>query len=235
MKYNRIAIVMAMQEEAMPLINYFDLKKDAFYNPIEVFTNQNKSIILSLNGRSLEHDVDNIGSQAASINTFVVIDKYQPDLIINCGTSGGFSEKNAEIGDVFIADDKVCYHDRRIPIPGGYKPYGIGNYPVINSDILAKKFNLKQGVISTGDAFDFTETDLRMMKENNAVVKEMEAAAIAWVCSLYKVDFTAIKAITDFVDRPETTSELFLKNLAMASANLKDKVVNIINYLLIDQ
>jgi 5'-methylthioadenosine/S-adenosylhomocysteine nucleosidase len=220
MKYKRIAIVMAMHEEAVPLIEYFSLKKDAIYNPIEVYSNKNKSIILSLNGKSIEHGVDNIGSQAAAINAFVIIDKYKPDLIINCGTSGGFSEKKANIGDVYIAKDKVCYHDRRIPIPGGYEPYGVGNYTVINSDNIAKMFDIKQGVISTGDAFDFTETDLKMMNENNAVVKEMEAAAIAWVCSLYKVDFTAIKAITDFVDKPETTSELFLKNLALASTNL---------------
>jgi len=233
MKYKKIALVMAMHEEAVPLIEYFGLKKEAFYNPIEIYTNNIKSIILSLNGKSIEHGVDNIGSQAASINAFVVIDKYKPDLVINCGTSGGFSAKNIEIGDVFIAKDKVCYHDRRIPIPGGYEPYGVGNYPVIDSKFLAKKFKLKQGIISTGDAFDFTKMDLKMMQKNNASVKEMEAAAIAWVCSLNQIDFTAIKAITDFVDEPETTSDLFLKNLQLASKNLKEKVVQIVEYLLV--
>ena len=68
------------------------------------------------------------------------------------------------------------------------------------------------------------------MKQNNVEVKEMEAAAIAWICSLYNVDFTAIKAITDFVDVPETTSDDFLSNLEIASKNLKEKVIDIIDY-----
>lgn len=230
MKYNRIALLFAMYDEALPLINYFDLKKIEVINPIEVYSNSDKSLIISLNGKSKEHGVDNIGSQAAAINAFVIINNFQPELIINCGTAGGFSKKNANIGDVFIADKKVCYHDRRIPIPGGYEEYGLGNYKVINSDLISQKFNLKQGVISTGDSFDISEADKRIMQQNNVEVKEMEAAAIAWVCSLYNVDFTAIKAITDFVDLPEKTSKDFLSNLEIASNKLKEKVIEVIGY-----
>ena len=231
MKYKTIALIFAMYDEALPLIEYFDLKRINVITPIEVYSNSDKSLIISLNGKSKEHGVDNIGSQAASINAFVVINNYKPDLIINCGTAGGFSKKNAKIGDVFIADKKVCFHDRRIPIPGGYEEYGLGNYKVIDSDLISQKFNLKQGIISTGDAFDISEADSRIMLQNNVEVKEMEAAAIAWVCSLYNVNFTAIKAITDFVDVPESTSDYFLSNLEIASNNLKEKVIEIIDYL----
>lgn len=233
MRYKKIALLMAMHEEAEPLIEFFNLKKDAYYNPIEVYSNTDKSLILSLNGHSKEHNIDNIGSQAASINAFVVINNYKPDLIINCGTAGGFSEKNAKIGDVFIATDMVCYHDRKISISKDFAEYGSGNYKVIDSDLIARKFNLKQGIISTGDSFDITDNDLLTMKQNNTAVKEMEAAAIAWVCLIHNTDFTAIKAITDFVDKPETTSELFLKNLSIASISLKEKIVGIVEYLLI--
>jgi len=231
MKYNTIAIVMAMEEEALPLIEHYALKKIQFHNPVTVYGNNDLSLILSLNGKSIEYKIDNIGSQAAAINTHIVIEKYDPDLIINCGTAGAFKSKNTKIGDVFIADKCVCYHDRRISLPGGYEEYGYGNYRVINSDIIAEKFDLKQGIISTGDAFDAGIEDLNIMKKNNVDVKEMEAAAIAWVCQLNNVDFTALKVITDFVDEPHKTGDDFLTNLNLASKKLKDKTIELVDYL----
>ena len=50
--------------------------------------------------------------------------------------------------------------------------------------------------------------------ETHAVAKEMEAAAVAWVCQRMGVAFTALKVITDLVDEPETTSGQFYRNLA---------------------
>ena len=40
-------------------------------------------------------------------------------------------------------------------------------------------------VVSTGDSLDHTATDLEIMRSEGAQVKEMEAAAIAWVCMHY--------------------------------------------------
>jgi len=236
MKYDKIALVMAMREEAMPIIEYFGLKKiDSGsmlkLQPLDIYSNEDESLILSLNGKSKEYGVDNIGSQAATLNSYIVISNFHPDLVINCGTSGGFASKNTNIGDVFIAKDKVIYHNRRISIPGGYTEYGIGSFPVMDSNKLAEIFDLKQGLISTGDAFDLSDADMATMTKNDVDIKEMEAAAVAWVCMLYNTDFTAIKSVTDFVDLPETTSELFLHNMELASNNLKTKIVDIVRYL----
>jgi len=222
---------MAMEDEAMPLIDYYALKKIGFHNPVTVYGNDDVSLILSLNGKSLEYKVDNVGSQAAALNAHIVIEKYRPDLIINCGTAGGFKYKNAKIGDVYIANKFVRYHDRRISLPGGFQEYGYGNYKVINSDILSKKFALKQGIISTGDAFDVSNDELTVMKNDNIDVKEMEAAAIAWVCQLNNVDFTAVKTITDYVDEPLKTGEDFLANLNFASKKLKEKMISLIDFI----
>jgi len=234
MQYKRIAILMAMEQEALPIIEYYKLKKTAFFNPVVIYSNKDESIVLSLNGKSTEFGIDNIGSQAGTLNAYITIQNYSPDIIVNCGTAGGFSNKDTEIGDVFISNSRIIYHDRRISLPGGYTEYGIGFYKTINSDFIAKKLQLKQGLISTGDAFDLNEYDLKVMQENNVDVKEMEAAGIAWVCQLYNIDFTALKAITDFVDKPHKTGEDFLKNLNYASKRLKNKAVELIDYLSTD-
>ncbi len=231
-KHKRIALLMAMQGEANPLIAHYKLTKIAIHNPIVVYANANKSLLLLLNGKDPKHQVDNIGTQAATLNAFVAINNYQPDLILNCGTAGGFASKGATIGDVYIAKEKVCFHDRRIDLPNGFQDYATGNYPVLDSTFLATKFELKQGVISSSDALDFTATDMQLMQNNNTSVKEMEAAAIAWVCSIYKQPFTALKAITDIVDGKHPTATEFLANFKQASEALKEKVVLVVDELL---
>ena len=230
-KYQRIALLMAMEGEAKPLIAHYDLKKIAFHNPIVVYANTDKSLLLLLNGKDNTHHVDNIGTQAATLNAFVAITHYQPDLIINCGTAGGFASKGARIADVYIAGQKVCFHDRRIDLPGGFPAYALGSYPVIASDYLATQFGLKQGIISSSDALDYTPRDMEIMQANNVSVKEMEAAAIAWVCQQYKQDFTAIKAITDIVDGKHATADEFLSNFQQASEALKMKIVAVVEAL----
>lgn len=46
----KIALIMAMQGEALPLINHFDLKQIAIHKPSIVYANNDRSLILSLNG-----------------------------------------------------------------------------------------------------------------------------------------------------------------------------------------
>ncbi len=43
-----------------------------------------------------------------------------------------------------------------------------------------------------------------MMKQNEASVKDMEAAAIAWVCSLSNTPMFCVKVCSDIVDRDES-------------------------------
>ena len=52
-------------------------------------------------------------------------------------------------------------------------------------------------------------------------MKEMEAAAVAWIGSLHDVPVGAVKAITDLVDSPVATAEQFSANLATAADALQ--------------
>ena len=64
-------------------------------------------------------------------------------------------------------------------------------------------------------------------------MKEMEAAAIAWVCKQLDVPFLALKAITDVVDDPGTehTEAQFYSNLKVASARLQEKLTAVLERL----
>ena len=67
-------------------------------------------------GKDSRFGVDNVGTPAASLTTYLAAQAFQPDLAISLGTAGGFKAKGAAIGSVFIGTATVN-HDRRIPLP----------------------------------------------------------------------------------------------------------------------
>jgi nucleoside phosphorylase len=96
---------------------------------------------------------------------------------------------------------------------------------------IAKTLGLKLGIVTTGNSLDCTEKDLEIIRSYNGVVKDMEAAAIAWIAKQYNIPFLAIKAITDLVDGEKTTEEEFLQNLESASKILSKQTIRVLELL----
>ncbi len=228
-------MVMAMAAEANPIIDRLKLSAQGEVYPklpMQLYSGKlgNSSIHLILSGKCKRYGVDHIGIQAAILNTHLAIDFLVPDLIINPGTAGGFIKDNASIGDVYLGHPHVCFHDRRIDLPG-FKEYGIGYYPCYNSDNIAKVLGLKTGVISSGNSLDYTPKDLETMQSHNGIIKDMEAASVAWVSQLHGIPFIAIKAITDLIDGDLPTEEEFLNNLQKSSEILSEKTYQLLIHL----
>jgi 5'-methylthioadenosine/S-adenosylhomocysteine nucleosidase len=232
----RIALLMAMEAEASPLIQALGLKpalKPADRRlPFLYYEGSFRGLelTLALNGKDARRGVDNIGTEPAALNAYVLCRDYSPNLIVNAGTAGGFQKHGAQIGDIYLSSDSFRYHDHRIPIPG-FEEYGIGSYPTLDVSDLAAKLGYKTGVVSTGNALDYTDSCIAIMNSNNARVKEMEATAVAWVCDTMKVPFFAVKSITDIVDGEHPSAEEFLRNLALASESLAQSVPRILEAL----
>lgn len=138
--------------------------------------------------------------------------------------------KGACIGDPFIGTS-FKNHDRRIAIPG-FTEYGIGECKSHPCPNMIKHFNFKSGVVSTSNSLDYHETDMKLMIENDASIKEMEAASIAWVASLNNTPFMAIKVVTDIVDGDRPSHEEFLENLSTAAHSLQETVPKILDYII---
>ncbi|KAB2600712.1 COBRA-like protein 1 [Pyrus ussuriensis x Pyrus communis] len=180
-------------------------------------------------GKDSSLGVDCVGTVSASLVTYASIQALQPDLIINAGTAGGFKAKGACIGDVYLACD-VAYHDRRIPIPV-FDLYGVGLRQACASPNLQKELNLKVGKLSTGNSLDMSPQDEASIIANDATIKDMEGAAVAYVADLLKVPIIFVKAVTDIVDGEKPTAEEFLKNLAAVTAALEEKVTQVIDFI----
>uniref|UniRef100_A0A7S0LH18 Nucleoside phosphorylase domain-containing protein n=1 Tax=Coccolithus braarudii TaxID=221442 RepID=A0A7S0LH18_9EUKA len=178
-------------------------------------------------GSDLRFGVNNVATTAAAVATYAALVAFpNTDLVFSIGTAGGFAQRGAAIADVFLSS-KCVFHSRRIPDShGGHlEEYGFGHFRSPALSGLAAAAELKTGVVSTSDSLDCSEVDLQLMMAEGAVVKEMEAAAVAWVAEQLQVPFVALKAITDLVDGGEATRHEFESNLRLAASVLEEKMV----------
>lgn len=230
-----LSLIFAMQGEGQALVEKFCLEQsDSGQGKEFGFLNYQGTVgelnlHISFNGKDPRHAVDNIGTEISSLNTYLVIEQYRPDLLINAGTAGGFAEHGAQIGDLYISKDRIVFHDRRIQLDGFYE-YGIGSYPVFELKKIPQILNLKSGVISSGSSLDYTAEDARYFAQSKAIVKDMEAAAIARIAEVKSCPFTAIKSITDYADHPDN-HRVFTSNYGLACARLCESLEQLIIYL----
>ena len=232
----RILVQMAMRVEAEVLIERLRLERvhNAFGAELPFEAHAGKvegtDVAVVTPGVDARFGVDNIGPHAATLLAHCGIEWHRPDLVINAGTAGGFATHGAEVGDVYLGVPPVVFHDRRIPI-AGFDGYGVGSYPCVDGTELARELGLKLGMVSTGSSIDMLDEDSAAMGASGSRVKEMESAAIAWVCWLRGVDLLLVKSITDLVDGHHPVEREFVANLALASERLADALELVVRRL----
>ena len=231
----KICFLFAMHAEAQPLIDKFGLEKvDDFFAPLPPVlykgAHNGKEILVVLNGQ--QNGLDLVGCEPATLTTQLLISRLNPDLLINAGTCGAFKTNGSAIGDVYLSHDTINFHDRRIGDNGGWYEMGVGFYPCFDATQMAHDLGFKLGHCTTGSSLDMAAEDLAMIQKNKGELKDMEAAAVAWVASLYKTPLLCVKSVTDLCDGGRATEEEFRENLAMAALRLREACFKILDYLL---
>lgn len=230
----KICYVVAMQAEAQPFIDHYGVVevKDFFAPlPCKLYQANMDGMELSivLNGR--QHGSDLIGCEAASVATLSAIQKLHPDIVVNSGTCGGFKSDGADIADVFIGN-KAMFHDRRVPGDNEWDTQALGNYPVFEGSAdLAAALGFRMGKVTTGSSLDMQPCDLEIIKNNGGQLKDMEGAAVAFVCSILNVPVLFVKSVTDLCDSGAETFEEFSRNLSAACESLRKANIKVIEYL----
>ena len=128
--------------------------------------------------------------------------------------------------------DGVMFHDRRVPGDNEWDTQGLGNYKVWEGSWrIAEALGLPMGKVTTGSSFDLSPEEDALIDANGGRLKEMEGAAVAFVCSLYKVPVMLVKAVTNLRDAEEDDIDSFQENLKRASRSLRETLVDVINTL----
>ena len=231
----KICYIVAMEAEARPFIEAYNIQLvPGFFDPLpsqfyEAEINGNKLYVV-LNGR--QHGMDLVGCEPACVATQVAIQRLHPDLVVSSGTCGGFKSKGAQIADVYIGNGAI-FHDRRVSGDDRWGVQGLGNYPVWEGSAdLAGKLGLKMGKVTTGSSLDMQPIDRDIILEHGGELKDMEGAAVGFVCQLYSVPVLYVKSVTDLCDGDESTYEEFSRNLKAASEALRQVNERIIRELL---
>ena len=230
----RICYVVAMVAEAKPFIERYGIQLvEDFFSPLpcQLYEGEVNGATLNvvLNGQQQGSDL--IGCEAASVATLSAIQRLHPDIVVNSGTCGAFKKNGADIAQVFIGSG-VMFHDRRVPGDNTWGTQSLGNYPVWEgSQELAKALGMKTGKVTTGSSLDMQPCDLEIIQKNGGELKDMEGAAVGFVCSLFNVPILYVKSVTDLCDSGAETFEEFSRNLGKACEALRHINEQVIDYL----
>ena len=177
-----------------------------------------------------------IGKVNAALCTQMLIDMYQPQAIINVGVAGALNA-NLAVGDVVISRDTV-QHDMDTTFfgdePGFISGLGQIYFPadeklIHQAQAAAEKLGLHYliGRIVTGDQFIAkAEKKEWLIQQFAGDCTEMEGGAVAHVCTVNKVPFVIIRAISDGAsDGAPMQYEEFVKLAAGRAMNIIKEIL----------
>ncbi len=237
----KIGIIVAIKDEANILAKALNLSMKVDTNST-CFIYTSESIVMVVPGEDknfLTYNVSPVGRPgkvSAGIATTLLIERYNPDVIINCGTAAGIASKGIEIGDIIVAD-YVANHDIHIPLPG-YDRYGERKIAMSKLDIFKNiQFPYKIGTVSSAESFTSSDKEWKVMKKNDVIAKEMEAAGVIQATQIlgFTKSIYVIKALTD-KEEPTTSDDNqasdFSLNFEIAMNNLASFITEFVKILL---
>ena len=168
-----------------------------------------------------------IGKVNSAMTTQKLIDRYSPDVVINCGVAGGLDRTLSVLDTVIV--EKAQYHD--------FSPLSLleedenletsvfecdKNLVGLALDTCRelreqnKIGNYILGKVVSGDCFvESDETSRRLREDFGGSCVEMEGASIAQVCLVNRVKFLIIRSISDFADNgAEISYDTFVNRAA---------------------
>ncbi|UQF12406.1 5'-methylthioadenosine/adenosylhomocysteine nucleosidase [Vagococcus lutrae] len=223
----KIGIIGAMAEELIALKAAMTASET-----VEVFGNT------FVSGKIGEHDVvvvqSGIGKGMAAMTATLLIDRYQVDMLVNTGSAGGIGE-GLKIGDVVVSK-RLAYFDVDVTA-FGYKKGQMAGMPLyyeadetvmetITRAAEVTGLSVRQGEIVTGDTFVHSQAMIQQIKADfpDALVNEMEGAAIAQVATQAQVPFVVVRAVSDVAD--EEAAQTFDEFIITAGKRSAEMVLN---------
>lgn len=199
-----IGIIGAMDVEVDALKMQLEDKKSEMFSSIEFVSGK-------LNGKETVIAKCDPGKVNAAVCAQAMIMKYAPEMIINVGVAGSLSNE-LDIGEIAVAKSAVQY-DMDTSALGDPKGFvsGVGTiYFECDGEIVKKLMcaakncgglKYREGKIATGDRFVADDNIKKEITgEFGCIACEMEGAAIGHVCTVNKVPYGILRAISDKAD-----------------------------------
>lgn len=196
----KFGIIGAMEEELRLLKAELESIETHNIYGIEMLTGQlgQHELILVKSG---------IGKVNASLSTSLLIERFQPDYVINTGSAGGLSPQ-LKIGDLVIADS-LAYHDVDVTAFGYQYGQMAGMEASFHPDqnliqVASQEYRklgreAHQGLIVSGDQFVNLSSRIDWIRQQFplALACEMESTAIGHTCQSMGTPYLILRAISD--------------------------------------
>ncbi|MEJ2697813.1 MAG: futalosine hydrolase [Candidatus Sulfobium sp.] len=207
-----------------------------------------------LEGKEVIYSVSGMGKTNAAHAATVLIRDYSPELLINFGAGGAYPSAGLAVGDVAVAEAEI-YGDEGVLDSKGFHGADYIGIPLLERG--RKKFynefalegSLAEAAVrSAGRAIEemagspkvrsgrfvtvstCTGTRKRAAEVRelwDAICENMEGAAIAHICALYKIPFLELRGVSNIVEDRDTGKW----NLKLASENCCKAVVQLLKEL----
>lgn len=225
----KLGIIAAMEEEIKLLNEQLENKRETAVANLSFYEGNIGSVdvVLVKSG---------IGKVNAAIATTLLITFFEADTVINTGSAGGIGEK-LKVGDLILSTE-LSYNDAdarafgysfgQIPqMPERYKA-DEATLSLLKKAALDSNWDVKQGLIVTGDSFISDQDNIFQIKNyfKEAMVTEMEGAAVAQTCFQFQVPFVVVRAVSDVAD--EEASVSFNEFIELAGRKSAEMVLNFI-------
>ncbi len=217
-----ICFVIALKKEAQELLNRAENLKEFLIadKPCYSCTLNGKEVIIAISG---------IGKVSAALTTQLLIDKYNPKFIFNFGTCGGMNN-SVEILNYYLID-KCCQFDfdlRELDgVPLGY----IQEYNTVYFGTYTNGLDfLKTSRVASADRFNNDITDINAINQIGCSLRDMEAGAIAQVCTSNNVPLVMVKGISDVYGNG-TAQEQFYQNLLTVGKGFPDVILKVLDII----
>lgn len=226
-----IAIIGAMEEEIAGLkaqiegISMTRIANGIFYTG----RLQGKEVVLLQSG---------IGKANAALTTALLIERFNPELVINTGSAGGL-DPALRVGDVVVATE-LTYSDVDGTAFGytyGQVPQMPASYPVepalldfATKTLAATKIEgqIVTGLITTADSFIYQAERAHFIRSQfpKAKVTDMEGTAVVQTAYQFGIPFLAVRSLSDLAGAEAAGT--FDSNLDLAAANSAAVVVALV-------
>lgn len=201
----KIVVVVAMDKELATL--------KASLNNVEVVSIRNKNVYIGyLEDKQVILSKTGIGKVAAASFLTMLIEKYNPDAVLNIGIAGGYGKELKTLDTLVVT--KAVYSDVDMT-SDEFSNLKYGQLEEMPEALLADeglvsivKSVLKEeafyGAIATGDQFVTNYEKCQNIvesyfKEDNILAFDMESAAFLHVCYLYSIPCLVIRTISDLI------------------------------------
>lgn len=186
-----------------------------------------------------------IGKVNAAHSATFILENYPVKCMINAGVGGAYPNSGLKIGDIAIALKEI-YGDDGVIAPAGWKDLKEIGIPLLQIGIRryfnefplnqaaqipvnsGKGIQIKRGVFVTVSSVTGThQRAVELENRFNAICENMEGAAIAHICAMYKIPLLEIRGISNIAGMRDKRRW----NLILASDNCQQAVLEIIPQL----